>query len=69
MPADRDGEIGAQGIEGAVRQVDDAAQAENQRQAKRQQDVIGPDQKAVGHVLQDDKHCPGTDLRRGRRNL
>src|SRR5258708_17481464 len=35
-------------------QVDDAAQAEDERQAQRQDDVIRPDQQAVQDLLEDD---------------
>src|SRR5262249_56528214 len=47
-----DREIGADGVEAAVREIDDAAQREDQRQAERDQKVISADQEAVENLLE-----------------
>ena len=49
---DLDGDVGAERIERAVREIDDAADAEDQRQAERDQEVIAPEHQAIHHLLQ-----------------
>ena len=41
-------------VEAAMRQIDDAAQREDERQAERDQQVIGADQDAVENLLEDE---------------
>ena len=48
------GEIGADRVEAAMGQVDDAAEREDQRQAERDQKVIGADQQPVQHLLEEE---------------
>ena len=49
-----DREVGADGVEGAVRQIDDAAEREDQRQPERDQQVDRAEEQAVDHLLQDE---------------
>src|SRR5205823_550317 len=52
-----DGEIRAQRIERAVREVDEAAQRKDERQSERDQQVIRADEQAVQDLLEDlDEH-------------
>ena len=51
--ASSDGEIGADGIERAMRQIDDAAEREDQRQAERDQQIVDADEQAVEDLLED----------------
>jgi hypothetical protein len=57
-----DGEVRTERVEGAVREVDQPAQREDQRQAERDQQVIRADQQAVDDLLEDlredDGECP-----------
>src|SRR4029078_6880208 len=47
------GEVGADGIEAAMRQIDYAAEGEDQRETERDQQVIRADQKAIQNLLED----------------
>ncbi len=47
-------EIGADRIEGAVGEVDDAAEREDQRQAERDQEVIDPVEQPVQYLLDEE---------------
>ncbi len=49
---DFDRDIGAERVEGAMRQVDHAANAENQRQTQRDEQVIAPEHEAVDHLFE-----------------
>src|SRR5262249_55464238 len=49
-----DREIGADRVEAAVREIDHAAEREDQRQAECDQKVISADQKAVENLLDDE---------------
>ena len=51
---ERVGEIGAKRQKSAMGEIDDAAEVEDQRQAKRHQRVERPDDQAVEDVEQDD---------------
>ena len=57
------GEVGADRVEGAVREVDHAAQAEDHRQPEREDDVVRADQQAVDDLLED--RSPGRCEARG----
>src|SRR5262249_31708693 len=48
------GEVGADGIEAAMREIDYAAEREDQRQTERDQQVIRADQKAIQNLLEDE---------------
>src|SRR5690349_17546247 len=52
MLGERDCDVCAEGVEGAVREVDDAADAEDQRQPERNQKVIAPENEAIHHLLE-----------------
>ena len=52
ISGDFDGEIGAQRVERAMRQVDDAADAEDQRQPERDQEIIASEHEAIHHLFQ-----------------
>ena len=54
MRGEHDREIGADRIEGAMRQIDDAAEREDQRQAERDQEVIDPVEQPVQHLLDEE---------------
>src|SRR5262249_52421827 len=47
-------EISADGVEAAMREIDDAAERKDQRQPERDQQVIGADQDAVEDLLEDE---------------
>ncbi len=47
----RDGEVGADGEEAAMRQIDDAAEAEDQRETQRDQEVVHAVEQAVQNLL------------------
>ena len=49
---DLDRNVGAERIERAMRQVDDAADAEDQRQAERDQQIIAAEHEAIHHLFQ-----------------
>ena len=49
---DLDRYVGAERVERAVRQIDHAADAEDQRQAKRDQQVVASEHEAVDHLFQ-----------------
>src|SRR5262249_43564280 len=49
-----DREIGADRVKAAVREIDDAAEREDQRQAECDQKVISADQEAVENLLDDE---------------
>ncbi len=49
-----DDQVRADRIEAAVREVDDAAEGEDQRQAERDQQVIGTGEEAVEDLLEDE---------------
>ena len=49
-----DREIGADGVEPAMREIDDAAEREDQREAERDQQIVGADQEAVENLLEDE---------------
>ena len=59
MRRERDGEVGADGVERTVGQIDDAAEREDQRQAERDQEVVDAVEQAVQHLLQKKRHCHG----------
>jgi hypothetical protein len=48
------GEVGANGIEAAMRQIDYAAERKDQRETERDQKVIRADQKAIQNLLEDE---------------
>ena len=52
-----DREIGADGVEPAMREIDDAAEREDQREAERDQQIVGADQEAVENLLEDEDDC------------
>ena len=54
-------QIGADGIEAAMREIDDAAEREDQREAERDEQVIRADQQAVENLLEDEN-----DIARGK---
>ena len=60
-----DREIGADRVEAAVRQIDDAAEREDQREAERDQEIVGADQEAVENLLEekDELHASYLALR------
>ena len=49
-----DREIGSDGVERAVRQIDDAAERKDQRQPERDQKVDRAEEQAVDHLLRDE---------------
>ena len=49
---DLDRGIGAERVERAVREIDDAADAEDQRQAERDQQVVASEHEAIHHLFQ-----------------
>ena len=63
-----DREIGADGVEAAMREIDDAAEREDQREAERDQQVIGADQQSVENLLEeeDELHAGDPALKVGR---
>ena len=64
MLGDDDGEVRAERIERAVRQVDQPAQREDQRQAERDQQVVGTRKQAIENLLEDLRQH-GFEARRG----
>src|SRR5262247_2768495 len=58
MLGDLDRGVGAQGIEGAVREVHHTPDAEDQREAERDQQVVAPEHEAIHHLF-DQEHAPG----------
>src|SRR5262249_37727135 len=52
MLGERDGNIGAESVEGAVRQVDDAADAEDQGEPERDQKVVAAENEAIHHLCE-----------------
>jgi hypothetical protein len=54
MRREHDREIGPDRIERAMRQVDDAAQREDQRQAERDQEVVDPVEQSVQYLLDEE---------------
>ena len=55
-------EIGADGIETAMREIDDAAEREDQRKAERDEQVIGADQQSVENLLEDEDELHADDF-------
>ena len=51
---EHDRKIGADRVEAAMRQIDDAAERKDQRKAKRNEQVIGSDQEPVENLLNDE---------------
>ena len=67
-PAQLDRQVGADRVERAVSQVDDPTQAEDERQAERDQEVVDAQEQAVHDLLEDeDPHHRGPVLGGGGR--
>src|SRR5262249_48156049 len=66
---ERHRQIGAERVECAVGEIDDAAEAEDEGKAERQEDVVGPDYETVEDLLDDDEEhgieAVSTSPRRG----
>ncbi len=58
-----DREIGADRVEAAVREIDDAAEREDQRQAECDQKIISADQEAVENLLEYEDELHAATLR------
>src|SRR5215471_11143948 len=52
MLGERDRDVCAEGVERAVGEVDDTTDAENQREPKRDQEVIAPENEAIHHLFE-----------------
>ncbi len=67
ISGDLDGRIGAERIERAMREIDDAADAEDQRQAERDQQIIAAEHEAIDHLFQQESELHALSRRRGPR--
>ena len=54
-------QIGADGIETAMREIDDAAEREDQRKAERDEQVISTNQQSIENLLEDEDELHADD--------